>query len=177
MYSAPCNPRGSSVPPVYDAPYENPIKYDQNFGYFDGYNRSRSDTGSDLYGKRPESRYDIGGGRDDGYGDGVYAYEGGKVEPYGARGTAPKSSTWAGFDDYGRSISIPSGKDNSLRPGSGSGSGKIVRAVPKADTQEDAKSGVQKFRVKLLAESGGQSTMDVLCQVDVRVYHLIGGNF
>jgi hypothetical protein len=175
MYSAPCNPRGSSVPPVYDAPYENPIKYDQNFGYFDGYNRSRSDTGSDLYGKRPESRYDIGGGRDDGYGDGVYAYEGGKVEPYGARGTAPKSSTWAGFDDYGRSISIPSGKDNSLRPGSGSG--KIVRAVPKADTQEDAKSGVQKFRVKLLAESGGQSTMDVLCQVDVRVYHLIGGNF
>ena len=43
-------------------------------------------------------------------------------------------------------------------------SGKIVRAVPKAETQED-KSGALKFRVKLLAESGGQSTMDVLCQV------------
>ncbi|KAJ6731095.1 PROTEIN FREE1 [Salix viminalis] len=98
-----------------------------------------------------------------GMGDGVYAYEGGKVEPYGARGTAPKSSTWTGFDDYGRSINNPSGKDNSLQ--SGSGSGKIVRAVPKADTQEDVKSGVQKFRVKLLAESGGQSTMDVLCQI------------
>lgn len=27
------------------------------------------------------------------------------------------------------------------------------------------KSGVQKFRVKLLSESGGQSTMDVLCQI------------
>ncbi|KAK6115185.1 hypothetical protein DH2020_007454 [Rehmannia glutinosa] len=42
---------------------------------------------------------------------------------------------------------------------------KVVKAVPKADTQQDAKSGVQKFRVKLLAESGGQSTMDVLCQI------------
>ncbi|KAJ6953437.1 protein FREE1-like [Populus alba x Populus x berolinensis] len=176
MYSAPYNPTGSSVPPVYDAPYENPIKYDQKFGYFDGYNRSRSDIGSDLYGKRPESIYDIGGGRDDGYGDGVYAYEGGKVEPYGARGTAPKSSTWARFDDYGRSISIPSGKDNSLRPGSGSGSGKIVRAVPKADTQEDVKSGVQKFRVKLLAESGGQSTMDVLCQIGLDGIRMLDPN-
>jgi hypothetical protein len=167
MYSAPYNPIGSSVPRVYDTPYENPVKFDQNFGYLEGYNRSRSDTGSDLYGKEPESRYDIGGGRDDGYGDGVYAYEGGKVEPYGARGTAPNSSTWAGFDDYGRSISFSSGKDNSLRSSSGSGSGKIVRAVPKVETQEDVKSGVQKFRVKILAESGGQGTMDVLCEVSI----------
>ncbi|RVW42478.1 Protein FREE1 [Vitis vinifera] len=95
--------------------------------------------------------------RDDGYGDGVYAYEGSKVEPYGARGTAPKSSTWVGFDDYGRSISFPSGKDQQ--------SAKIVRAVPKAETQQDVKSGVQKFRVKLLSEGGGQSSMDVLCQI------------
>ncbi|CAN6697067.1 unnamed protein product [Malus baccata var. baccata] len=92
------------------------------------------------------------------YGDDVYAYGGDMVELYGARGTAPKSSSSTLFDDYGRSISVPSGKTTPVS------SNKIVRAVPKADTQEDAKSGVQKFRVKLLAESGGQSTMDVLCQ-------------
>ncbi|KAG6774748.1 hypothetical protein POTOM_022117 [Populus tomentosa] len=176
MYSAPYNPIESSVPPVYDTPYENPVKFDQNFGYLEGYNRSRSDTGSDLYGKEPESRYDIGGGRDDGYGDGVYAYEGGKVEPYGARGTAPNSSTWAGFDDYGRSISFPSGKDNSVRSSSGSGSGKIVRAVPKVETQEDVKSGVQKFRVKILAESGGQGTMDVLCEIGLDGIRMLDPN-
>lgn len=118
--------------------------------------------GSDFYGKRSDSGgvQGYGLGRDDGFSDGVRPYEGGKVEPYGARGTAPKSSTWgAAFDDYGRSISLPSGKESSA------GSGKIVRAVPKVETQQDVKSGVQKFRVKLLAESSGQSTMDVLCQV------------
>ena len=141
------------------------MRPDQGGGYLDdryggSFNRSRSDLGSDYYGKSGgNSRYDGGGGSDDGYGDGVYAYQGGKVEPYGARGTAPKSSTWAQFDDYGRSISFPSQKESS-------GAGKIVKAVPKVDTHEDVKGGgVQKFRVKLLAESGGQSTMDVLCQV------------
>lgn len=110
-----------------------------------------------MYGKRSDNRYDSGGYGGDGYGDGVYAYQGSKVEPYGARGTGSKSSTWSTFDDFGRPISFPSsGKDQST---------KIARAVPKADTQQDAKSGVQKFRVKLLAESSGQSTMDVLCQV------------
>ncbi|XP_012073755.1 protein FREE1 isoform X2 [Jatropha curcas] len=163
-YTAPpYNPIGSSVPPAYDNPYESSLKFDHSVGYFDdkygGYSRSGSDLGSDLYGKRAENRYDLG--REDAYGDGVYAYEGSKVEPYGARGTAPRSSTWAGFDDYGRAISFPSGKDSSV----GSASAKIVRAVPKAETQQDVKSGVQKFRVKLLAESGGQSTMDVLCQI------------
>ncbi|CAN6551606.1 unnamed protein product [Malus baccata var. baccata] len=89
-----------------------------------------------------------------------YGDDGGDmVELYGARGTAPKSSSSTLFDDYGRSISVPSRKTTPVS------SNKIVRAVPKADTQEDAKSGVQKFRVKLLAESGGQSTMDVLCQL------------
>ena len=84
------------------------------------------------------------------------------MEPYGARGTAPKSSTWAPtFDDYGRSIGFGSGKDSTVT----SNSSKIVRAVPKAETQQDVKSGVQKFRVKLLPESLGQNTMDVLCQV------------
>ncbi|KAK9271090.1 hypothetical protein L1049_026679 [Liquidambar formosana] len=167
-YSAPYSHVGSSVPSVYENPYENSVKFDYGGGFFDesssryggGYSRSRSDVGSDFYGKRSDSgisRYDQG--PDDGFGDGAYAYEGGKVEPYGARGTASKSSTWSGFDDYGRSISFPSGKDS---PAS---SAKIVRAVPKAETQQDVKSGVQKFRVKLLAESIGQSTMDVLCQI------------
>lgn len=114
-----------------------------------------------MYSKRAESGY----GSDSPYGnnDGVYAYRG-SSEPYGARGTTPNSSTWSGFDDFGRPIgyssSSPSGKE---RPKSSSL--KVVRAVPKADAQQDLKSAVQKFRVKLLAESGGQSTMDVLCQV------------
>ncbi|XWS24517.1 hypothetical protein CRYUN_Cryun28dG0109600 [Craigia yunnanensis] len=157
----------SSVPPAYDNPYDNSMKFDQSGGsYFEdkfggGYNQSRSDLGSDLYGKRSDgySRYSDDGG----YGDGVYAYEGGKMEPYGARGTAPKSSTWVQFDDYGRSINFPSGKDSS--GGSGPSSGKIVRAVPKAETQQDVKSGAQKFRVKLLSEGGGHAPMDVLCQI------------
>lgn len=167
-YSASYSHVGSSVPPVYENPYETTPKFDQTGGYFDetsgrygGYSRTRSDLGSEMYSKRSDSgvssRYDLGSIRDDGYGDGVYAYEGSKVEPYGARGTAPKSSTWVGFDDYGRSISFPSGKDQQ--------SAKIVRAVPKAETQQDVKSGVQKFRVKLLSEGGGQSSMDVLCQI------------
>jgi hypothetical protein len=143
--------------------------FDDRYG--SSFNRRSSDLGSELYGTRHDgglSRYESGGGGsgggDEGYGDGVYAYQGGKVEPYGARGTAPKSLTWnsnssnstPSFDDFGRPISFP--KESSV-------ASKIVKAVPKVDTQEDAKSGVQKFRVKLLAESGGQSTMDVLCQV------------
>lgn len=154
-YSAPYSHVNASTPPVYDNPYESSVKFDSTGAYLDeygGYGRSRSDLGSDPYGKRSESvsRYDS---------DGVYAYEGPKAEPYGARGTAPKSSTWAAFDDYGRSISFGSGKDSPVN------SGKIVRAVPKAETQQDVKSGVQKFRVKLLPESLGQNTMDVLCQI------------
>lgn len=147
--------------------YENSSKFDAVGGYFDkpssryggggaaaGYGRSQSDLGPDLYGKRTES-----GGY--GYGEGVYAYQGSsKLEPYGARGTGPKSTTWSsGFDDFGRPVGLSSGKDNRSSPA------KVVRAVPKADTQQDVKCGVQKFRVKLLAESGGQITMDVLCQV------------
>lgn len=154
LYSAPPYSGGTSMPPSYEKPYEKP---DQS-GY-GGYNRSRSDLGSDLYGKRSES----GGypAYEESYGDGVYAYEGGKVEPYGSRGTAPKSSNSTLFDDYGRSISFSSGRESSAS----SKSAKIVRAVPKADVQEDSTGGVQKFRVKLLAETYGQTTTDVLCQV------------
>ncbi|XP_022772627.1 protein FREE1-like [Durio zibethinus] len=175
-YSAPYSQIGSSVstvPPAYDNPYDNSMKLDHSGGsYFDdkfgaGYNRSRSDMGSDLYGKRSDSYSRFGD--DGGYGDGVYAYEGGKVEPYGARGTAPKSSTWVQFDDYGRSINFPSGKDSSGGSGSASASAsasvKMVKAVPKAETQQDVKSGVQKFRVKLLSEGGGHGPMDILCQI------------
>ncbi|TKY75263.1 WD repeat and FYVE domain-containing protein 3 [Spatholobus suberectus] len=174
-------PGGSSVPPIptYEPAYETPVRPDHGGGYFDdryggGFTRSHSDLGSDYYGKSGgASRYEGGGGGggggDEGYGDGVYAYEGGKVEPYGARGTAPKSSTWAAFDDYGRSISFPSQKESSV-------GGKIVKAVPKADAQEDVKGGVQKFRVKLLAESGGQSTMDVLCQIGLDGIRMLDPN-
>ncbi|KAA0063302.1 hypothetical protein IC582_007253 [Cucumis melo] len=176
MYSAPF---GSLAPPSYENPYESSVKFDQGGGYGDdrygGYGRSRSDFGSELYGKRPEDaapRFDSG--YDDGYGDGVYAYQGGKAEPYGARGTASKSSTWSAaapaFDDYGRPISIPPKKES---PAS---SLKVVRAIPKVEAQEDAKNWVQKFRVKLLAESGGQSTMDVLCQVGLDGIRMLDPN-
>ncbi|KAI3464806.1 hypothetical protein Pfo_021469 [Paulownia fortunei] len=139
---------------LYETQYDN---HDVNLS------RSRSDLRAESYGKRSESGYS-GYGNDSLYGnnEGVYAYKG-SSEPYGARGTAPKSSTWSGFDDFGRPIGYSSsslGKERSENSGL-----KVVRAVPKAETQQDAKSGVQKFRVKLLAESGGQSTMDVLCQI------------
>lgn len=97
--------------------------------------------------------------------EGVYAYSGGNDQPYGARGIVGNSSARSNsssnvlFDDYGRSISVPS---------SGNDRGKIVKAVPKVDAQHDVKSGVQKFRVKLLPEGAG-SNMDVLCQVSLKV--------
>lgn len=136
---------------------------DDYSGRYGGYGRSVSDSGHDLYGGA--SRYDSGGY---GGGDGVYAYQGSTVEPYGSRGTGSKSSMWKDndqqvmFDDFGRPIGLPSGNGKVQS----SGLPKIVKAVPKADTQQDVKGGgVQKFRVKLLAESGSQSPTDVLCQI------------
>ncbi|KAL8524156.1 hypothetical protein ACS0TY_013935 [Phlomoides rotata] len=141
---------------------------------YDNLSRSRSDLGTELYGKRAESGFSEYG-NDTVYGnnEGVYAYKG-SSEPYGARGTASNSSTWSGFDDFGRPIgysSSSSGKERSSNSGV-----KVVRAVPKADAQQDAKSGVQKFRVKLLAESGGQSTMDVLCQIGLDGIRMLDPN-
>ncbi|KAG2257196.1 hypothetical protein Bca4012_094367 [Brassica carinata] len=140
--------------------YEKPpVKFDQP-SYSD---YGRSESASDLYGKQ---RSGSGGGgypafEDSSYGDGVYPYSGGgKVEPYGSRGTAPKSSNSTLFDDYGRPISVSDSSSSAS-----SKSAKIARAVPKADVQEDASGGVQKFRVKLLAETYGQTTTDVLCQI------------
>ncbi|KAK4787570.1 hypothetical protein SAY86_011403 [Trapa natans] len=149
-------------PPPYGSSYPNSSKLDQGSSYFDerygNYGRSSSSLGSELYGKRPDtSVYDSG--RDDLYGDGVYAYQGEKMEPYVARGTGPKSSTRSGFDDYGRAISFPPKESSS------GGAPKITRAVPKVEVQQDVMSSIQKFRVKLLPESGSQSNMDVLCQI------------
>lgn len=109
------------------------------------------------------------GAGSDGLDEGVYAYDGGNLEPYGARGTGSfkSASSLSGFDDYGRSISL--GKEQV-------GSGKIVRAVPKADTQQDVKSGVQKFRVKILPEGTGQSNMDVLCQIGLDGIRMLDPN-
>lgn len=146
-----------AIPPSSNASSDYNLKY----GYDSGVNLDQSGGGNVGL-----VRYDSGGyGGGGGYGEGVYAYQGSKVEPYGARGTGSKSSTWSSsgtptFDDFGRPISFPSGKTQS--PVS---TAKIVRAVPKADSEQDSKGGVQKFRVKLLAESGGQNTMDVLCQI------------
>ncbi|XP_010935133.1 protein FREE1 isoform X2 [Elaeis guineensis] len=186
-YAPPKNPNPNPSPPTdkslsfsapfppYDNPYESSAaRFDHGGGYFSensgrygagvtaGFGPSGSGFDHDFYERKPESglRYDRGGPQDDLLGEGVYAYDGGRVEPYGSRGTAPTRSSTALFDDYGRSISFPSGgKDQ------GGSVGKIVRAVPKVDTQQDVKNGVQKFRVKLLAEGGGQSTLDVLCQI------------
>ncbi|TVU01246.1 hypothetical protein EJB05_53285 [Eragrostis curvula] len=126
----------------------------------------------------PAAGYD-----NDGYLDeGAYAYSGGGAgaEPYGARGTAPARSGSALFDDYGRSISLPSGGERQQSwngsGGGGSGSfGKIARAVPKAETHEDASGGAQKFRVKLLPEGAGNPT-DVLCQIGLDGIRMLDPN-
>ncbi|KAF9621425.1 hypothetical protein IFM89_021464 [Coptis chinensis] len=125
------------------------------------YNRSRSDAGY---------LYDRSSVQEDLYGQNAYAYDGGKVEPYGARGTSGKSgsSFSAAFDDYGRSLTGPAKENVSLN--------KVLKAVPKVETQQDVKNGVQKFRVKLLAESGGQSPMDVLCQIGLDGIRMLDPN-
>lgn len=118
-----------------------------------------------LYGKKLEN--DFGYNE---FGEGVYAYDGGSSDPYCSQRTGPmrSSSSWTGFDDYGRSV----GSSSSGREQVG-GLGKVVRAEPKAETQHDVRSGVQKFRVKLLAENAGQSTLDVLCQVGLDGIHML----
>ncbi|KAJ1291545.1 hypothetical protein BS78_02G323500 [Paspalum vaginatum] len=139
--------------------------------------------GAPYYGggyQPPASGYD----NDDYLNEGAYAYNGGGggPEPYGARGTAPARSGSALFDDYGRSISVPSGgeeqpwisgggvREEEQPWNSGGGvrgggsSGLIAKALPKVETYEDASGGAQKFRVKLLPEGAGNPT-DVLCQI------------
>ncbi|XP_021756596.1 protein FREE1-like [Chenopodium quinoa] len=149
----------------YEKSYDNSAKFDYGAGY--------NDENLSGYGSFGGSRSNAGGGYD--YkDDGAYAYQG-KSEPYGARGTGSKSSNWSGlFDDYGRAISFPSGtsKKEKEKPSSL----KVVRAVPKAESNSDSKGGVQKFRVKLLPESGGQSVMDVLCMVGLDGIRMLDPN-
>lgn len=83
----------------------------------------------------------------------VYAYDGGNVEPYGARGSGTGGS-WGAVDSY------ISGNFNSY---GSSGSTKLPKAVPKAEV-EDKSSGVQKYRVKMLSDASS-GPQDVLCQV------------
>lgn len=146
QYSAPPVPAYGSC--------EDGVKYDRWGGY--------SEENSKRYGEH--SVYGSEGYSD----DGVYRYEGGKVEPYGARGSAAftKTSSQVMFDDYGRPINLSNGNgiENGVDQG-GSKAPKMVKALPKADTEDDVKSGVQKFRVKLLSEGYGQSDQDVLCQI------------
>ncbi|GAB2288489.1 hypothetical protein Dimus_022818 [Dionaea muscipula] len=119
-------------------------QFDRWGGYSDG-NGSRNE---EL--RRSDSQYDDHEGFSD---TGVYRYDGGNVEPYGARGTGwSGSSSQVVFDDYGRPIGLPNGKDETLQP---LGSNKMVKAIPKSEAEEDMKSGVQKFRVKLFAEGFG----------------------
>ncbi|KAK3134592.1 hypothetical protein QOZ80_6AG0551120 [Eleusine coracana subsp. coracana] len=136
-----------------------------SYGYGSG---SGSGFGQELYPPKP-----AGGGWSD---DGVYAYDGGDApEPYGARGTAPRSASGSGsalFDDYGRSIGSATERGGR---GGGTVSPKVVRAVPKAETTEDVRGGVQKFRVKLLPEGAG-SPMDVLCQVGLDGIRMLDPN-
>ena len=140
-YSTSAGQASTLMPPN----HEGGMKFDGRGGYFD-------ESGSHA------------GFRSDGYGGGVYAYDGSKMEPYGGRGSRPESSIKTAFDDYGRPISL---LNANVEVGSGPVN-KIVKATPKIEVQNDTKNGVQKFRVKLLAEAGGQSNTDVLCQVYCR---------
>eukprot|EP00262_Sarcandra_glabra_P013964 TRINITY_DN397_c0_g1_i2.p1 TRINITY_DN397_c0_g1~~TRINITY_DN397_c0_g1_i2.p1 ORF type:complete len:565 (-),score=79.84 TRINITY_DN397_c0_g1_i2:296-1990(-) len=161
---------GSSVTPVYETSYGTGAKFNRS-AYFDdnanNYSQFSYNTNTatnleqhDIYENIPGSiRH---------YADGTYAYDGGRVEPYGAQGTGKSSSSsWSGFDDYGRSTRLLLRKDQTV------GLGKIVRAVPKVETLQDANNGVQKFRVKILPEGAGQSTMDVLCQIGLDGIHML----
>jgi hypothetical protein len=147
-------PSTLSAPPPAAEPTPPPLPYDAPY-YGGGY-------------QPPAPGYD----NEDYLNEGAYAYNGGGgSEPYGARGTAPARSGSALFDDYGRSISAPSGGEQQPWSGGGGGGsggggsfGAIARALPKVDTHEDESGGAQKFRVKLLPEGAGNPT-DVLCQV------------
>ncbi|PKA60772.1 1-phosphatidylinositol-3-phosphate 5-kinase FAB1B [Apostasia shenzhenica] len=183
-----CNPNPghspSSITPLsfayssYENHYEGGVpRFDHSGGYrvensgkFDmitagSYGQSCSGNDHEYYekGMDREFQFEQVGAQDDGFGRDVYAYDGGKAEPYSARGTIPRSSSsfsCGGFDDYGRSTSFSSAENDH-----GGSTGKIFRAVPSVDAQQDVKNGVQKFRVKLLPEGSNVHTEDVLCQI------------
>ncbi|XP_051205416.1 protein FREE1 isoform X2 [Lolium perenne] len=164
-------PSQHHIPAPSPSPYpslDRPTTYG-GYGSGDGYAPQQGQ----LYPAPPPPPPSAGGWSD----DGAYAYRGGDApEPYGARGTAPRSGSGSAaaalFDDYGRSIG-PGGKERGA--GGGAASPKVVRAVPKAETSEDVRGGVQKFRVKLLPEGAG-SPMDVLCQVGLDGIRMLDPN-
>lgn len=154
----------------YDQRNSNPNPepaYDPSYS-LNSYSYGSSDV--PYHGNSYESNLNYGGDQRI-YDDGVYKYNGGPVEPSsgGKGGRSSDSGGGSGviFDDYGRPI-IHGGKEQNEF---GNYSPKIVKAVPKVEDSEDVKSGVQKFRVKLLSEGYGQPDMDVLCQVDK--YHFL----
>ncbi|CAM6082267.1 unnamed protein product [Calypogeia fissa] len=129
--------------------------YDQGTG---GYDKTDSYGVSELgnYGNRDgaDRGYDSGGFLD------VYAYDGGGVEPYGARGTGTVgNSSWDG------PAGTTGGGYNSSSGSLGSSRTKITRATPKIDGDAEL-GGVQKFRVKMLPETrSSDAVKDVVCQI------------
>lgn len=157
LYSSPTAPVYHSATAAQNPAYDQGFTYPEHRGYetrdsfqYPGFDQKYYET---PVGKDPgydRSGFDVDDG---GFGGEVYAYDGGRTEPYGARGTGTGSGSGTGagskslaaFDDYGNLT-------------------KITKAVPKAETQ-DGGNGVQKFRVKILPDSGSQTNMDVLCQI------------
>lgn len=155
--SSPTAPVYHSATAAQNPAYDQGFTYPEHRGYetrdsfqYPGFDQKYYET---PVGKDPgydRSGFDVDDG---GFGGEVYAYDGGRTEPYGARGTGTGSGSGTGagskslaaFDDYGNLT-------------------KITKAVPKAETQ-DGGNGVQKFRVKILPDSGSQTNMDVLCQI------------
>ncbi|KAH7427681.1 hypothetical protein KP509_10G054900 [Ceratopteris richardii] len=120
--------------------------YSQGSGYDQGYYDKR--VGDDRLPSKKVHDYD-----DLGLGE-VYAYDGGNVEPYGARGTGT-GGTWAAVDRFN------SGNFDSY---GSSGSSKLPKAVPKVEAEEKI-SGVQKYRVKMHSDASSSGPEDVLCQI------------
>lgn len=122
--------------PVYSqaSNYDSGAYYDKSMGHDRGSNKGAYDFN------------DVGLGE-------VYAYDGGNVEPYGARGTGTGGS-WGAVDGYA------AGSFNSY---GSSASAKLPKAVPKVEAEEKS-GGVQKYRVKMLSDTS-TGPQDVFCQV------------
>ncbi|CAM8985568.1 unnamed protein product [Rhodiola kirilowii] len=170
----------NQFPQVYSYPHQPSLQLTQNYSYarhdsaasVDRFSSSYSQIGGPTLmpsNRRSEEFIGGGGGFDSNYNscygnDEVYTYNGGRRETYddSRRG---RSSTSVAFDDYGRPINLSPERSNGV--GVERTLGDIMKDVPK--TVEDGwmpvSNGPQKFRAILLAESGGQSDMDVLCQV------------
>lgn len=119
---------------------------------------------------------------DGGFGGEVYAYDGGRMEPYGARGTGSSLETYGARG---------TGSSNEPYGARGTGSSmafddygnltKITKAIPKTEAHDEG-NGVQKFRVKILPDSSSASgsashaSMDVLCQIGLDGLRMLDPN-